>query len=99
MHILPSVLELRCEPIPLVRIGLIGLGQRGMKTLERYAFIKDAEIRYVVDLSEEKTTEANEKLLASGRPLAKTLIGQNAWMNLCLAEDVDLIYICTKQRR
>jgi hypothetical protein len=43
MKILPSVLELRCEPIPLVRIGLIGLGQRGMKTLERYAFIADAE--------------------------------------------------------
>ncbi len=96
MHILPSVLELRCEPIPLVRIGLIGLGQRGMKTLERYAFIKDAEIRYVVDLSEEKITEANEKLLASGRPLAKALVGQNAWMKLCEADDVDLIYICTE---
>ena len=96
MHIQPSVLELRCEPIPLVRIGLIGLGQRGMKTLERYAFIKDAEIRYVVDLSEEKITEANEKLLASGRPLAKALVGQNAWMKLCEADDVDLIYICTE---
>ena len=61
----PSVLELRCDPIPLVRIGLIGLGQRGMKTLERYAFIQDAEIRYIVDVSAEKIAEANDKLLLS----------------------------------
>ena len=96
MQILPSVLELRCNPIPLVRIGLIGLGQRGMKTLERYAFIQDAEIRYIVDVSAEKIAEANDKLLKSGRPLAKPMIGENAWLKLCEADDVDLIYICTE---
>jgi hypothetical protein len=96
MKILPSVLELRCEPIPLVRIGLIGLGQRGMKTLERYAFIADAEIRYIVDLSVDKIEEANKKLFESGRPKAKALLGEKAWVDLCKVDDVDLIYICTE---
>ena len=35
------VIGLRCAPIPKVRIGLVGLGQRGMRTLDRYAFISD----------------------------------------------------------
>ena len=38
------VIGLRCAPIPKVRIGLVGLGQRGMRTLERYAFISGAAI-------------------------------------------------------
>ena len=91
----PSVLELRCTPIPLVRIALIGLGQRGMKTLERYQYIHDAEIRYIVDVDAQKLKMANERLLATGRPAATVLQGADAWREACLREDVDLIYICT----
>ena len=47
---MPSAFQLACQPIPTVRIALIGLGQRGMKTLQRYAFIQGAEFRYVADL-------------------------------------------------
>lgn len=59
---MPSVLNLSCKPIPLVRIALIGIGSRGMKTLERYAYIKGAEIRYIADLSPERLELANQKL-------------------------------------
>ena len=55
-----TVLELRCAPIPLVRIALIGLGQRGMKTLERYAFIDGAEIRCVADVDPARLETANQ---------------------------------------
>lgn len=92
----PSVLELRCEPIPLVRIALIGLGQRGMKTLERYQYIHDAEIRYIVDVDAQKLKVANERLLATGRPAATVLQGVDAWREACRCADVDLIYICTE---
>jgi len=96
MALLPTILELRCEPIPVVRIGLIGLGQRGMKTLQRYAYIKNAEIRYIVDTSLEKLNLANQKLLESDRPLAEIMLGEDAWKDLCRKDDVDLIYICTE---
>lgn len=93
---MPSALLLTCEPIPLVRIALIGLGDRGMKTLRRYAFIPHAEIRYVVDLDSEKTEAANAALTQSGRPAAIAFCGAEAWKTVCEKEDVDLVYVCTE---
>ncbi|MBO5698955.1 MAG: Gfo/Idh/MocA family oxidoreductase [Bacteroidaceae bacterium] len=83
------------SPIPHIRIALIGLGRRGMKTLERYAFIPDATIVCIADINENKLNEANSKLLASNRPKAKTFSGVDAWEKACLEPNVDLIYICT----
>ena len=94
--VMPSALLLTCEPIPLVRIALIGLGDRGMKTLRRYAFIPHAEIRYVVDLDSEKTETANAALTQSGRPVAIAFCGAEAWKTVCEKEDVDLVYVCTE---
>ena len=90
-----TVLELRCPPIPLVRIALIGLGQRGIKTLERYAFIEGAEIRCVVDVDEHHTQKANRILAETGRMHADELVGHDAWREACQRNDIDLIYICT----
>lgn len=95
---MPTVANLACTPIPLVRIALIGLGGRGMKTLERYAFIHGAEIRYLVDIDEQRVPLANQKLTQSGRPQAKVLIGEKAWAEACSMQDVDVVYICTEWR-
>ena len=90
-----TVLELRCPPLPFVRIGLIGLGRRGMKTLERYAFIKDAAIRCLADIDPTRLDAANESLERSGRPRADLHQGPEAWREVCHRADIDLIYICT----
>lgn len=90
-----TVLELRCAPIPLVRIGLIGLGQRGMKTLERYAFIEGAEIRCIADIAPDRLALANETLRQSGRSAAESIVGEAAWREVCSRDDIDLVYICT----
>lgn len=95
---MPTVANLACTPIPLVRIALIGLGGRGMKTLERYAFIHGAEIRYLVDIDEQRVLLANQKLTQSGRPQAKVLIGEKAWAEACSMQDIDVVYICTEWR-
>lgn len=91
-----SVFQLSCPPIPVVRIALIGLGQRGMKTLERYAFIEGAEIRYIADLDTERLLIANQALRSSGRPEAQQLTGEEGWKEACRKADVDLVYICTE---
>ena len=91
-----SVFQLSCPPIPVVRIALIGLGQRGMKTLERYAFIEGAEIRYIADLDTERLQIANQALRSSGRPEAQQLTGEEGWKEACRKADVDLVYICTE---
>lgn len=95
---MPTAFQLTCAPIPLVRIALIGLGQRGMKTLQRYRYIPGAEIRYVADIDPKRLAAANKALAASGRPEACTLLGREAWKEACGKEDVDLVYICTEWR-
>ncbi len=90
-----TVLELRCPPIPLVRIALIGLGQRGMKTLERYAHIEGAEIRCIADVNAERLELGNKTLRMTGRQEAAIMIGEEAWRDVCQRDDIDLIYICT----
>lgn len=90
-----NVLDLRCEPLPVVRIALIGVGNRGMKTLQRYAFVPNAEICYMADIDSEALERANAALEASGRPCAMTLCGADAWQEACQRTDVDLVYICT----
>lgn len=92
---LKPVFELTSPPLPVVRIGLIGLGQRGQKTLARYGDITGAEIRYIADLDPTRITEAQALLRKSGRPEAKSIVGTEAWKQLCQVPDLDVIYICT----
>ena len=82
-------------PIPHVRIALIGLGQRGMKTLERYAYIQGASIVCIADIDSEKLSLANTLLQESGRPIARTYPGAEGWKEICQQPDIDLVYICT----
>ena len=92
---MPNVLSLRCPAIPLVRIGLVGVGARGLKTLERYRFLRHAAICALADLDEERLAVGNDALHSSGRPEAKTFAGNDAWRQLCAQPDIDLVYICT----
>jgi len=89
------VIELRTAPLPTVRIGLIGLGLRGMKTLQRYRYIPHAEIRAVADIDPNKLAAANEALRQTGRAQAVAFSGKEAWKEICRRADIDLIYICT----
>ncbi len=53
-----------------IRIGLIGVGQRGMKTLERYAFIRHAQVCAVADIHEERLTMATVYAMQQGKDVA-----------------------------
>lgn len=90
-----SAYRLRCAPLPVVRIGFVGLGGRGQKTVERYTDIPGAEIRCLADLTPEAVEQANQKLALSGRKLARGYSGPEAWREVCRQTDVDLVYICT----
>ena len=49
------VLQLSHPPIPVVRIGIIGLGNRGLLTLQRYLQIEGIEINALFVKSEKET--------------------------------------------
>ncbi len=78
-----------------VRIGFIGLGNRGPNAVERMSFIEGVEIRALCDIRPERVRVA-EKLLENTRFSPVTYTGsENAWKKMCERDDLDLIYICT----
>lgn len=87
--------QIACPPLPVVHIALVGMGQRGLKTLERYAYIEGTVIVCVADLDASRTARANARLTATGRPAARPFSGPDAWREACRMSEVDLVYICT----
>ena len=92
---LPAAFRLRCAPLPVVRIGLVGLGRRGTKTLERYRYLRHAVVTALADLDADRVAAAREELRRTERPEAQTYSGPDAWRELCAATGVDLVYVCT----
>lgn len=46
------VLQLAHPPIPIVRIGIIGLGNRGLLTLQRYLQIEGTTVKALSEIRE-----------------------------------------------
>lgn len=78
-----------------VRIGFIGLGNRGPNAVERMSKIEGVEIKGLCDLRPEKV-EAAKKLLENTAHKPDLYTGsQDAWKKMCERTDIDLIYIAT----
>jgi predicted dehydrogenase len=82
--------------IPTVRIGIIGLGDRGSGAVERLSYIEGVEIKALGDLRK-VAVDGSQKYLASiGKPAAQEFFGDDfSWKKLVELPDLDLIYICT----
>lgn len=82
--------------IPVVRVGHIGLGDRGSGAVQRLSYIEGVEIKALGDLRK-VAVDGSQKYLASiGRPAAQEFSGdENIWKKLVELPDLDLIYICT----
>ncbi len=90
-----DVLELRNDPIDTVRIGFIGLGNRGEFAVRRYTKIKGVEIKAICDLEQFRVDVAKKVIAEAGLPAADAYTGQDDWKKICERDDIDLIYIVT----
>ena len=82
--------------LPVVRVGVIGLGDRGSGAVERLSFIEGVEIKALADLRQVAVAGSQKYLTSIGRPAAQEFYGdENAWKKLVELPDLDLIYICT----
>ncbi|MBA2563268.1 MAG: Gfo/Idh/MocA family oxidoreductase [Chitinophagaceae bacterium] len=78
-----------------VRIGFIGLGNRGPGAVERMMHIEGVEIKALCDLQSEKVNAVKKSLEGSvHRPDIYT-DKADEWKKLCERPDIDLIYIAT----
>lgn len=89
------VLRLAHSPIPVVRLGFIGLGNRGVLTLQRYLQIEGVEIKALCEIREGNLAKAQQILKENGYPAATGYSGPNGWKQMCERTDVDLVFICT----
>jgi len=79
-----------------VRIGFVGLGQRGPGAVERMSYIEGVEIVALCDQYDDRVEKMQELLEKQGLPKAKSYSGsKEAWKQMCENPDIDLIYITT----
>lgn len=92
-----DVLQLKCDPIPTVRIAFIGLGQRGPGAVNRMSQVDGVEIVALCDVRKENVEKVNKSLVdRHNRPKAKEFYGDTSvWRKVTALPDVDLIYIAT----
>ncbi|HZK98222.1 MAG TPA: Gfo/Idh/MocA family oxidoreductase [Prolixibacteraceae bacterium] len=77
-----------------VRIGFIGLGNRGPAHLWQVSILEGVDIKALCDLRQEKVNAAKKRIENTGfKPDIYT--GKDDWMKVCDREDIDLIFIAT----
>lgn len=83
------------EPIPTVRIGFVGLGNRGPGAVRRMSYLDGVEIKALCDVRPEKAQSAAKILEGTNHTPELYTNGPDDWKNMCEREDIDLIYIAT----
>jgi len=82
--------------IPIVRVGVIGLGDRGSGAVQRLSYIDGVEITALCDLRKVAVDGSQKYLTSVGKPAAREFYGDDfAWKKLIELPDLDLIYIVT----
>ncbi|MBT3384490.1 MAG: Gfo/Idh/MocA family oxidoreductase [Prolixibacteraceae bacterium] len=79
-----------------VRIGFIGLGNRGPGAVERMSNIEGVEIVALCDKDVSQIAKGQKILAKHGFEPAKEYGGtEDIWKEMCQNPDIDLVYICT----
>lgn len=81
--------------IDTVRIGYIGLGNRGGGAIERIKKLENVQVKALCDIRTEKAEQAKKTFEGSGHNPKVYSGTADAWKQMCEQEDLDLIYICT----
>jgi predicted dehydrogenase len=78
-----------------VRIGFIGLGNRGPGAVNRMNKIDGVDIKALCDIRPEKVNAVKKTLEGSGHSAQVYTGGEEEWRKVCDRADIDLIYIAT----
>ena len=81
--------------IETVRIGFIGLGNRGPDAVARMNHLEGVEIRALCDLRPEKVNLVKKSLEGTKHHPDIYTGSEDEWKKLCERTDVDLVYIAT----
>jgi predicted dehydrogenase len=78
-----------------VRVGFVGLGNRGPHAVERMTYIDGVEIKGLCDIRPEKANAVKKTLEGTAHNPGIYTGKEDEWKKLCERPDIDLIYIAT----
>lgn len=78
-----------------VRIGIIGVGNRGSGAVRRLARIEGTDIKAICDLEQQRVESAIDSIKDTSHNPEGYFGGEEEWKKVCNRKDIDLIYICT----
>jgi len=81
--------------IDTVRIGYIGLGNRGSEAVPRIIHIQGVDVRAICDTRPGQVQIVQKRLMGTVHNPATYSGNENEWMKLCERDDIDLVYIAT----
>lgn len=82
-------------PLEKVRIGFVGLGNRGPGAVVRMSKVEGVEIKALCDLRPERLEHVMERIANTGQKPDFYSGDEEAWKKVCERDDIDLIYIAT----
>jgi hypothetical protein len=83
-------------PIPMVRIGYVGIGGQGSSHVENLLKIEGCRVTAVCDIRSERTDWASKAITAAGHPPPDVYNrGPRDFERLCETQDLDLVYNAT----
>jgi hypothetical protein len=92
----PAPARFSVPPIPLVRIGYVGIGGQGSGHVQNLLKIPGCRITAVCDVRSERTDWASKVITAAGHPApAAYTRGPQDFVRMCETEDLDLVYNAT----
>ncbi len=81
--------------LDVVRVGIVGLGNRGTGTVSRLASIEGVEIKALCDLEPERVKISADLISHLGHKPDFYSGNENEWKKMCERKDLDLIAIVT----
>ena len=79
-----------------VRVGFIGLGNRGPGAVKRMSYLKGVEVKALCDLYGDRVEKCQKRLEGRGLPRADSYSGsEDIWKKMVERDDLDLICIAT----
>ena len=90
-----NVALLTTEPTDRVRLGVIGLGNRGASMLPGILQLDWVDVTAVCDKVDAKLERASDIAQEARGERPQTFGGVDGWKQLCAADSCDAVYICT----
>lgn len=78
-----------------VRIGFIGVGNRGTAAVRRMSLIQGVKIQGICDVQDKKAKAAKARVATPDHESMIYSGSEEIWKEMCKREDIDLVYIAT----